>query len=215
MKSSELEKRKQAIWRECEQRWHSQFSEKTRAEVEKDKLGGVYEEEDLDSLKSYLEDASPILKDVIANSHNRQPDNDNALPRKRYPRSFEKRLHLVTFVADRKQSGRIDWQHLAAEWNKEHPYDPMTPAVLKVEYHRAKGQDKVMQAEFAKRRHPQYAPQIKEFALHAKVISLAEEQMWTELGRIELFKGYPAVAGTVTVTQIALNQAEATKGGIT
>jgi len=70
-------------------------------------------------------------------------------PKKRYQRCFEKELYIVSFVIlklkpyilDVKETfisrPRADWKQLRDEWNKAHPFDRMSPEVLKVRYFRA------------------------------------------------------------------------------
>jgi len=76
-------------------------------------------------------------------------DAGDKITKKKYRKCFERRLHLVEFVAGSVLTTvnlvfqiftphrRIKWQLVCDKWNKEHPYDLMTPAVLKAEYYRA------------------------------------------------------------------------------
>ena len=43
---------------------------------------------------------------------------------------------------------RIKWGPVCDKWNKEHPYDLMTPAVLKVEYYRATAEKDIQRDYF-------------------------------------------------------------------
>ncbi len=54
-----------------------------------------------------------------------------------YPKTFERRLHLIDFVMKRKGEGRARkgfWKALAPEWNHEHPHDQRTPEDLRARY---------------------------------------------------------------------------------
>ena len=59
--------------------------------------------------------------------------------KKVYHKPFERRLHLLEFIWGEKEGikARANWKHLTAVWNKEHPHDQKTQAVLKVEYYRS------------------------------------------------------------------------------
>ena len=80
-------------------------------------------------MEKYVE-ASLSLGDSVR----RKP---KATQTKIYPKTFERRLHLLGFVLKRKGDGRARkgfWKTLAAEWNHEHPHDQRTPEDLKTRY---------------------------------------------------------------------------------
>ena len=78
-------------------------------------------------------------------------------PRGPYQRSLNKRAHLVRFVIDKqltyrnsnqpsyKDRPRIKWKKIRDAWNEAHPYDLMTPAILKATYYRAAKDSDVQQ----------------------------------------------------------------------
>ncbi|MFC2034880.1 hypothetical protein ACFLUJ_02030 [Chloroflexota bacterium] len=66
--------------------------------------------------------------------------------KKTYHNPLQRRLHLIDFVwkAKGRIRARANWKRITIQWNKEHPYDQKTQAVLKVEYYRARNDSDVM-----------------------------------------------------------------------
>jgi len=60
-----------------------------------------------------------------------------------YRKSLQRRVHLLTFVFEHKGgiTERADWKALTAAWNEVHPFDTMTPALLKTEFYQARKDD--------------------------------------------------------------------------
>ena len=150
-------------------------------------------------LDETLENARKIQFIVVNTTNsNHALENSTGLPKTYYKKSLEKRFYMVNWVTNHRQGKRLDWKRLTLEWNKKHPYDPMTPVTFNVEYHRSK-KDKVVQQEYAKRNKRESIPQIEEFASHTQDSLLAQERLWEELGRIALYQGKDALASTLIV----------------
>tara|TARA_Y100000310_G_scaffold317685_1_gene370817 strand:+ start:567 stop:1262 length:696 start_codon:yes stop_codon:yes gene_type:complete len=110
-------------------------------------------------LTQYFEIEVPMYELLGYFSSRKKPN--RSASGKRSQRCFEKRLYLVKFVMDRRLAianwkrksfalrKRISWKQVCAEWNKAHPHDPMTPAVLKVGYYRAIAEEGIQRAYFA------------------------------------------------------------------
>lgn len=206
----EIEKSAQEVWQNFEKRWGYPVAATCKVAIEEGALSGICDSQGLEDLEGFLKDVSPLIIDALSKNPNRQPENITVSPRKRYKKPFERRLHLVIFVAERKQGNRIDWRRLSDEWNKERPDEPMTSKGFNAEYHRAK-KDKAVQQEYAKLHEKEYATLIEELASHAEDSSLAREEIWVSVGRIALYQGTGALASTVQFTRIALSQSPPAK----
>lgn len=150
----DFKKEKQAELRKQERQWGIHVPDSVRRLME-DMAGAVHDDDDLEYFKSTLTDYMTLIAAVLGhhmvNDKKRHSANElgEATNRKRYQRSFEKRLHLVGFVSAKvlglenlvdwsfTPHKRIKWGQVCNKWNKEHPYDLMTPAVLKATYYRA------------------------------------------------------------------------------
>lgn len=110
--------------------------------------GAVYDERDLEEYRVTAKRLMELAKLAMTLSYLPSPKTPKNPPTSRYQRPFRKRLHLVEFIIahrlterKRRQSAsirrRINWKNTCAAWNESHPYDPMTPEVLKATFYRA------------------------------------------------------------------------------
>lgn len=161
----DLAKKKQDIWAKWERTSGVPLPQTFRDLVEQDYDdydGEIY----LSDLDGGIED---FFKKIVALQYlpsSRKPK--APVPQKRYQRSFNKRLHLVDFIIGRQltirnhrqrsftHQRRINWKQTCEDWNEAHPYDLMTPEVLKATYYRAVAEEDI-QREYFDRKYREYA----------------------------------------------------------
>ena len=145
--TEKLENQKRRIWSKHERSYGQKIPYSFRNQVERMCTSEDTFLEDLDdSIPDYLGliDSWRVNHSRGVNGRNHKPE-----PESGYRKPFERRLHLVEFVAGEvlnmvnlalhvfSPHKRIKWGLVCEKWNKDHPYDIMTPAVLKAEYYRA------------------------------------------------------------------------------
>lgn len=195
-----LDKEKKAEWRKQERQWGIYMPQPVRKVIE-DIAGPVCHYGDVEDFKGTLTDFMRLTHAVLqhmANVNKRQSANEpgEATGRKRYQRSFEKRLHLVEFVAEHELTvkslleetfahhTRFNWKQICTDWNEAHPYDPMTPAVLKATYYRAIAQLDI-QREYFDGRYNELAEKVWPVATKlAKEFIEAEPSLGMEQGEL-------------------------------
>ena len=87
----------------------------------------------------YADDMGEYVESVLSHPAIRQKQSEaKAAPTKIYRKTFKRRLHLLAFVLARKgfeqRARKGFWKEMAAEWNREHPYDQRTPEDLRARY---------------------------------------------------------------------------------
>ena len=179
MTKTELEKKKRQTWAEVEKDYGLHIPPKARREAEKLFFDGRCDEEDeWKEFESCLPDYIPLMEACLLSGVKRttsQQSEGEAEVRRKYQKSFERRLHLVSFVADctlnlnnwadgtLKPDERIKWKKICAEWNRKCPYDSMSLNVLKVEYYRGRN-EKDIQREYYSRKYEEWRPAFEQLA---------------------------------------------------
>ena len=164
---SKLETHKKSIWsrvqRECGYRVPLNVKESIEEHVgDIDDYTCPDLETGLNDYEDYIRDYIGLAKLIAKGSYLTPLNKQKTQSRKRYQRPFKKRLHLVEFIISRQLSlrrlrhasstprRRINWKWICEEWNKDHPYDIMTPAVIKATYYRAMSDIDVQKELFLK-----------------------------------------------------------------
>jgi hypothetical protein len=191
------------IWAKHEKTYGHRIMPEIRSIIENTLLQGIRDSEALDDLDSAIPDYLRLIDAAVnnspnsGNSSNVHRETELVTSKKRYKKSFEKQLHLVSFVAEKfltlsnlvhhsfTPHKRINWKLLCNEWNEKHPYDLTTLGVLKVHYYRAIADIDIRREYFLR----------KENAIHEHLIPLGE--MLRELD--EGLKRLGGRAGTVSV----------------
>lgn len=152
------EEKKAALWKRWERMLGKSIPDDFREQCERDMVQAGDDEGYLEDLNGSLEDFFNRLKylETVDYFSNRKKPKVTAT--KRYPRCFEKELHIVTFVIGKQKPyifnvkepfisrQHIDWKQLCDEWNKAHPFDRMSSEVLKVRYYRAIAKEDIQKA---------------------------------------------------------------------
>ncbi len=173
----EAENKKSQIWVEMEERYRIPIDQETRQYIENTFFRDAHDPEvDSEDFEDMLPDYCGLLAVWSRNHLNNALYNSDAehigeANKKRYKKSFEKRLKKVSFVADLnltfddlkaqnlKPSNRIDWQLMCDKWNKANPRlkCKMTPKVFKVEYHKYRQEESVKREYFLRKAKHLYA----------------------------------------------------------
>ena len=168
MTKAEFEKGKQQIWANWISRWGS-VSRDVRQDIEELHFGQAepkYSREALTAFADKIPKCLVMLEHHLNSLRVRQDlisQHDN-VSRAKYRKCFDRRLHLVEFVLDGNlpflmrlelrsfKHKRIKWVAVSKAWNETHPYDTMTPKVLKVAFYRALREPELKHEYFARRR---------------------------------------------------------------
>jgi hypothetical protein len=162
MKMNELEfnKQKKAIWANYEKELGRPIPREIRKIVESD-ITLTDHDEFLADLDADISGRLELIRYHLDKLDNASVAAVKPKNKKTYPRPFEKRLHLVNFIAtisldnlERRSftpHTRIKWKEKCQLWNKEHPHDCMTRSTLKRDFFRAIKQEDLVQ-EFFKRK---------------------------------------------------------------
>ena len=168
-KEQEVKNKISLIWQRMEERYHIPVDQETRQFVETTFFGDVFDVEiNLKDYERTIEDKCATLALWAKNHVNNtlyKPDSEytGEAAKRKYRKSFEKRLKKVSFVADLnltpedliaqnlKPSKRINWQLMCDKWNKANPRlkHKMTPKVFKVEYHKYRQEENIQREYFA------------------------------------------------------------------
>lgn len=164
----DFEKGKAAIWAKWGKKLGMPLPQEFRTQLEGNTGEGPGDEDitlnDLDGLIKEFFDKFELLEYFSS----RKNPKDSASG-KRYHRCFEKRLHLVEFVMERRLTianwkrksfalrKRINWKQICAEWNEAHPYDQMKPQLLKVRYYRAIAEGNIQREYFARKDYEEHS----------------------------------------------------------
>lgn len=151
--NKDLEKKKDAVWKQWESKLGKRILPNVRARFEADLETDIDEEvyvADLDDLmKENLEKFKLLFDEREYFSHRKKP---NVTSTKRYQRCFERRVYLVKFIMGRNlathNSKRINWKQLCIDWNEAHPNDTFHPKVIKVRYYRALAEPEIRKIYF-------------------------------------------------------------------
>lgn len=87
----------------------------------------------------YANDMDEYVESVLSHPAIRTKQSGaKAVPTRIYAKTFNRRLHLLDFVLERRgferRARKGFWREMAAEWNREHPYDQRTPEDLRARY---------------------------------------------------------------------------------
>jgi hypothetical protein len=168
MKEKDFERRKRAIWAKHEKTFGQPIKPVIRNFIENGLLHLGFHDSDAEDLDSLVPDYLRLIALWVDNNlpggnSSRQSDTWDNIPKKRYQKCFERRLHLIGFVGKEflnlnhlvDQSftphKRLKWGPICDKWNKAHPYDPMTSAVLKVEFYRAIAEKDIQREYFVRK----------------------------------------------------------------
>ena len=183
--TKDSEKRQAAMWASCEKKLGGTLPQDFRTYLEAEAGEGAADEDiALDDLNGLMKEF--MHKVELANLQkyfsSRKKSKDSA-SRKRYQRCFEKRLYIVSFIIGHRNPiifewpeafalERFDWKQVCAKWNEAHPYDRMSPELLKVRYYRAIAEEDIQQ-EYLRRRYT-YIPNLDK-EKYIKAIEAAKE----------------------------------------
>jgi hypothetical protein len=177
MNRNSFEIDKASIWSDVERKIGEKVPDEGRRRIE-----AILE---LTNQDTYIEDLRAdlhihsqihlVLKGAsrLKTNFNSQNQSTVSPPKRRYKRSFQKRLQLVSLIMDRWVTQvntehkaadisyeplasfkypipRMDWKEICSQWNKDHPYDQKDPTTLRVEFYRAWSEKDLQQELFTR-----------------------------------------------------------------
>ena len=184
-KNNLLEPSRQRFWAKMARRYGVHLPPPLRDQLERESGRDECNPCDREEVGVFLSDLNGVAEDFLAKVRHLQDDqylkrllgsrtaSKPASTGKKYQRCFEKRLHLVDFVVGRRLTEgnlvsrslalhrRFKWRQICGQWNESHPYDQMTPDVLKATFYRAV-RDHDLQEEFLARRERAYQARFRE-----------------------------------------------------
>jgi len=148
---SDFEKRVRSVWSEFHRSTGILVADGLRDHIEEGVFLSEREDADnypdvADSLVRNLEERLEEYRLVIA-ACLRKPKGDTGsletAPSRVKMKSLERQMHLYLYVSGRLEmsDGRVShgsWKRVTEMWNRDHPYDDMSPATLAREWNRAK-----------------------------------------------------------------------------
>lgn len=183
-----FEKGEQAIWAKAESKYGLSIPHAFRDRFEEDWERPDFNPDNEEEVQAALSDFRCFIDEFFEKFELLQYFSSRktkvSSSKKRYQRSFEKRLHLVRFIMgselpiiweEREAFAllkRFDWKQVCAKWNEAHPYDLMSSEVLKNRYYRAIAEEDI-QKEYIKRRY-HFIPNLDK-ETYIKAIEAAKE----------------------------------------
>ena len=144
----DLAKEKHRVWVEAERKYGMMFSRDFRSRIEEDARDE--QADDAEKVVLLKEEISRFMEVVsLFQPVKAATDEMPSAPiRGRYPKSFERRLYLLSFIVKAKGGleARAGWPRITAAWNAANPSDVITPPTLKRQYHVAKKDVSVMRS---------------------------------------------------------------------
>lgn len=202
MKKKEFISRKNKIWKNAALEFRIKKIPDFVRNIIENKLGDpdceADQEDYLECLEGQIKDDLQIFVEGMKSSQKNNYTHENNIDNNgfTYRKSFERRLHLVTFVSDKYlnfnnwinesliPTKHIKWKIINVEWNKKYPFDAMTIPVMKAEYFRAR-KEEIIRIEYFKRKQAELKEILKPY--------LAEFNKRMEYFRNVIHKYFPQV----------------------